>query len=101
MLDLFSKPRRVDDHAVADDRFYSGFQNAGRQQGEFERPAAPDDGVAGVRAAVVADDEVVPVAQQVYDFALGFVAPLQADDTRAGHEGSFGRTVPKSTAIVG
>ena len=43
-----------------------------------------DDGVAGVGAAVVADDEVVLVGEQIDDLALGLVAPLQADDTGAG-----------------
>src|SRR5207302_1078223 len=75
-------------------------EDAGRQQGELVRRALADDGVAGVGAAVVADDEVVPVGEEVNDLALGLVAPLQADDTgatggdawrRRGRHGSDGR----------
>ena len=52
-----------------------------------------DDGVAGVGAAVVANDEVVLVGEEIDDLALGLVAPLQADDTGAGHS-----TYPLRTA---
>ena len=55
-----------------------------------------DDGVAGVGPAVVADDEVVLVAEQIDDLALGLVAPLQADHARAGHC----RTCPGATRGV-
>ena len=57
--DLFEEARRVDDDAVADDRADVRPQDAGGQQRELEGLAAADDGVAGVGAAVVADDEVV------------------------------------------
>ncbi len=55
------------------------------QQRELERLAVGDDGVPGVGPAVVADDEVELVAEQIDDLALGLVAPLQADDARTGH----------------
>ena len=61
-------------------------EDAGGQQRELVGLAAGDDGVAGVGAAVVADDEVVLVGEEIDDLALGLVAPLQADDTGAGHE---------------
>jgi hypothetical protein len=32
--------------------------------------------MAGVGSAVVSDDEIVPVTEQINDLALGFVAPL-------------------------
>ena len=85
--DLFEEARRVDDDAVADDGRHVGAEDAGRQQGELEGAVAVDDGVAGVGAAVVADHEVVLVGEQIDDLALGLVAPLQADDTGAGHRG--------------
>jgi hypothetical protein len=46
--------------------------------------------MAGVGAAVVTYDEVVLVSEEIDDFPLGLVAPLQADDTGAGH----GHTYP-------
>ena len=57
-------------------------QDAGRQQRELEGLAVRDDGMAGVGAAVVADDEIVLLGEQIDDLALGLVAPLQADDTQ-------------------
>src|SRR5205085_10727153 len=70
--------------------------------------ALADDGVAGVGAAVVADDEVVAVGEEVNDLALGLVAPLEADDTgatrgdawrRRGRHGSDGRLRAAAAAL--
>jgi hypothetical protein len=41
--------------------------------------------VSRIGAAVEPHDEVVLVGEDVYDFAFGFVAPLQPDDARATH----------------
>src|SRR2546429_427961 len=38
-----------------------------------------------IGAAVVANDEIMLFREQIDDFAFGLVAPLQADDTGAGH----------------
>ena len=35
----------------------------------------------GVRPALIADDDIVLIRQQVDDLALGLVAPLQSDHT--------------------
>ena len=53
--------------------------------------AADDDGVAGVVAALEADDVVDVVAEQVGDLALALVAPLGADQHDRGHAVSLGR----------
>ena len=53
---------------------------------ELERHAVDDHGVAGVRPALVAADEVRVLREQVDDLALAFVAPLRADDDGRGHE---------------
>ena len=74
-----------------------GLQNAGRQQRELEGLVAVDDGMAGVGAAVVADDEIVLIGEEIDDFALGLVAPLQADDTSAGHGGQPYTAAPPAT----
>ena len=52
--------------------------------------------MARVGTAVEADDEVVLISEEIDDFAFGLVAPLQADDTGAGH----GPTYPGSTGFV-
>src|SRR6266404_8028359 len=42
--------------------------------------------MASVGAAVVADDEIVLIGEQIDDFALGLIAPLQSDDTSGRHD---------------
>ena len=64
-----SLPRRIPDGHVA----------------ELVRLAVGDDRVAGVRAALVAADEVGVLREQVDDLALALVAPLRADDHGRGH----------------
>ncbi len=70
---------------VRDDARDAGRENAAGQQRELVDLVADDDGMPGVRAALVADDEVVLTGQEVDDLALGFVAPLQTDNASAGH----------------
>ena len=60
-------------------------QHAGGKEREFVGFAVADDGVTGIGAAVVADDQVVLFGEEIDDFAFSLVAPLQADDTGAGH----------------
>ena len=55
------------------------------KQRELVDLVAHDDRVAGVRPALVANDEIVLARESVDDFALGFVAPLQTDNASAGH----------------
>ena len=94
---LFQKARRIDHDAVPDDRLEAWRQNTGRKQREFERPAVADDGMAGIGASVIANDDVVLIGEEIDDFAFGLVAPLQADDTSAGHCRSYpGRTSGRS-----
>ena len=69
------------------------------QERELEGLAVDDDGVAGVGPAVVADDEVELVAEQIDDLPLGLVAPLQADHARAGHFDPV-RVLPEVAAAI-
>ena len=52
---------------------------------ELPRLAVADDRVAGVVAALEADDDVGLLGEQVDDLALALVAPLGADDHGAWH----------------
>ena len=52
---------------------------------DLVRLAVDDDRVPGVRAALVAADEVGVLGEQVDDLALPLVAPLRADDHGRGH----------------
>ena len=85
LVELLDHAGRIEHHAAGDDAGHAGRENAAGQQRELVDLVADDDGVPGVRPALIADDEVVLAGQQVDDLALGFVAPLQTDDASAGH----------------
>ena len=67
-------------------------QDAGRHEVQDVFLFADEDGVAGVVAAGVADDDVRLLGQHVNDFAFAFVAPLGADQNCICHKFSQGRT---------
>ena len=47
---------------------------------------AEKNGVSGVVAARVTDDDVRPLSEHVNDFAFAFVAPLSADENCVRHK---------------
>src|SRR5205814_116349 len=79
LADLFQKDDRVDDHAVADDAGAVRVEDARRDELELELAVLGDDGVAGVVAALGADDHVGLGGEVVDDLAFALVAPLAAD----------------------
>jgi hypothetical protein len=85
LLHLLAKSRRVDYDAVADHGRQARFEDAGRKERKFKSLSATDDSVTSVGAAVVPDDKVMAIAEQVDDLSFGFVAPLEADHARASH----------------
>ncbi|CAB4971131.1 unannotated protein [freshwater metagenome] len=52
---------------------------------EGELLVADDDGVAGVVAALVANDVVNATAEKIGRLALAFIAPLRPDENDCGH----------------
>src|SRR4029450_8684666 len=76
---------RVDHHAVADYRGDVRVEDAARDQVELEGAAADVHRVPGVVAALVADDHVHLVSQQVGGLALALVTPLAADEDGSRH----------------
>ena len=75
----------VDDTAVTDDTALAA-NDARGQQRELVGLLADDDGVAGVVATLIADDDVGTLAVEIDGAALPFVAQLRSDD-RDGHTG--------------
>src|SRR5262249_4355069 len=71
-----------------------GADDAGGQQAELEGAVADDQRVAGVVAALEADDDVGPLRQPVDDLALALVAPLGADHRDIGHRYSSIPSMP-------
>ena len=59
-------------------------QDARRNLAQDEVRVADDDGMAGVRAALVAHDQVGPLGEDVDELALALVPPLRPDDHHAG-----------------
>src|SRR5439155_10060218 len=88
-LELPDQHRGVDHHAVADHAYLARVEDPGRDQVELELLPVADDRVAGVVAALEADDDVGPLGQQVGELALALVAPLGADDDYSGHCSGF------------
>src|SRR5439155_20379460 len=86
---------RVDDDAVADHRRDVRVKHPGRDEVELVHLVAHDDGVSGVVAALIADDDLdgsfggrtfAGLGEQVCDLALPFVPPLRPDHDGYGHD---------------
>ena len=77
---------RVEDDAVADHADLVRVEDPGGDQVELELLAVADDRVAGVVAALEADDHVGAVGEQVDDLPLPLVAPLGSDYDQAWHD---------------
>ncbi len=84
-LDLLDQADRIDDDAVADDAGLAPAQDAGGDEVQHIFLPFEVDGVAGVVAALRANDHVRLLGQHVNDFAFAFVAPLGAHQYCIGH----------------
>jgi hypothetical protein len=82
---LGEQHHRVDHHAVADDRRDVVVEHAGRHELQGERLAVHHQRVAGVVAALVADDRRHLLGDEVGELALALIAPLGSDHDRRWH----------------
>ena len=87
-VDLVEEHLGVDDDAVADDVDDLRVEDAARDQLEGVGLPVDDDGVAGVVAALVADDHRHLLGEEVGQLALALVPPLGSHDHRGGHDAS-------------
>ena len=78
-LRLFEQRLEREHDAVADQTLHVCVQDAGRDERENGFLAADDQRMPGVVAALEARDRVRLIGEQIDDFALALVAPLQAD----------------------
>jgi hypothetical protein len=90
VVELLDHAGRIEHHARRNHAGDARRENPAGKQRELIHLVAHDDGMPRVRAALITDDEIVLRRQQVDDLPLGFVAPLQTDDTRSGHGCSIG-----------
>ena len=79
-VDFLDQDFRIDDHAVADDAELVRVERAGRDQVEDGLLAVDHQRVAGVVAALEANDDIGVVSKQIDDLALALVTPLGTDD---------------------
>ncbi len=84
-LDFRHQADGIDDDAVADDVDFAVPENAGGEQVEDVADALGDDGVAGVVAALAADDDVGAFGQVIDNLAFAFISPLETYDDGVGH----------------
>ena len=79
--DFLREMFEIEHHAGAENIHRAGAQNAGRQQIENEFAALVHDGVTGVVAALIADNDLMFGGEQVDHAALSFVAPVDSDNS--------------------
>ena len=84
--DLIEQGLRIEHHAVADDRQFPGPHHARGQQRKLIGDAVDDQRVAGIVAALEADDDIGLLGQPIDDLAFALVAPLGADHDNICHE---------------
>ena len=89
-VDLGEQHGGIDDDAVADHRGDVVVEHAARHQLEREALAVRGhERVTGVVAALVADDDVHLLGEEIGEPPLAFVAPLRADENGRRHVCSF------------
>ncbi len=74
--------------------------HAGRQQRQLVGDAVDHQGVAGIVAALEADDDIGLLGQPVDDLALALVAPLGPDYHHIRHQDAFLRQRPDTVRRV-
>jgi hypothetical protein len=91
-VQLLDQHRRVDHHTVPDHARHAGSENPRREQVQrIVLTVRSDDRVTGVVSALVADDVLDLLAEQVGRLALALVAPLSTDEHDRGHRDLLGQ----------
>ena len=78
---------RVNGDAVSQNIYNTLPENAGGQQMQGKFAMLIDDGMAGVATALIADDDVIVLGQQIDHASLSLVTPVDADDYSISHFG--------------
>jgi hypothetical protein len=96
MVDFLEQGRDIQGHTIADDIRDMTVKDARRQlvQGKFA--VVVDDGVAGIGAALVTNDNIGLAGKHVGNLAFSFIAPVTAYNRFDHENSSFGlsRTMP-------
>ena len=89
-VDLGQHDDRIDHDAVADDRSDVVVQDTGRDQLQGEGLAVDDEGVPRIVAALVADDQLHLLGDEVGEFPLALITPLGAHHDGRRHADLLG-----------
>ena len=82
---LLPQSLTVQGHAVAEDIDHALAEDAGGQQVQAEFAVLVDDGVTGVAAALITDDNIIVLGYQIDHAALALVAPVDAYNRTIRH----------------
>ena len=88
IVDLAAQVFQIDDDAVAEHIHNALGENAGRDEMQGKLAVLIDDGMAGVVAALIANDNIIILCDEVDHAALAFIAPVDADDCTIAHNTS-------------
>ena len=84
-LDLVIQVLAVERHAVAENVHHALTEDAAGQQVQGEFAVLIDDSMAGIAAALIADNDVIVFGQQIDHASLALVTPVDADDYSISH----------------
>jgi hypothetical protein len=84
-IEFFNRFGRIQHHATGNHAGHTRGEHPTGEQRELVDFAPHDDGMTGVRSALIANDDIVVAGQEVDDFTFGFVAPLKSDDASPRH----------------
>src|ERR1700720_2290661 len=76
---FFEEGFRIDHHPIAEHTGLAGMNDAGGNQMEHKRAVTYKDGMSCVVPALIANDDVEALGQQIDNLAFAFIAPLGAD----------------------
>jgi hypothetical protein len=70
------KRLRVEDNSIANHTLRTGLQNSGRNLMKDKLLFAENDRMPGIGAALISNDDICDIGQDINDLALSFVTPL-------------------------
>jgi len=80
LLDLFEQGDGVDDDTIADNADATLVKNTGRNEMEHDRFVVETDGMAGIGATLIPDNNVIFFGKVVNKLSLSFIAELCSDN---------------------
>ena len=84
-IDLFQERRRIEHHAGTDDVHHVRIEDAAGNMVQLVGLVADHHRMPGVGSPLVTDDDIKLGSEQIDEFPLRFVPPLQTDDASTWH----------------